>query len=138
MPKKKREIIERDGKFYTKRGTELTRASNSMSESEYFAFILSALRKATRFWLPKMQKLEEQKTKYTGTDKRIKWLYKCEICAKLVKRSEIEVDHITNCGGMNSYEKLVPWCQKAFVEKEGFQVICKSCHKIKTAEERKK
>ena len=74
--------IEREGKYYTKRGVELTRASNTMTEAQFWAFILSALRKATKFWKPKMDCLNDGRRKYEGDNKRLKWEYLCDSCSK--------------------------------------------------------
>jgi hypothetical protein len=138
MPKVKRKVIEKDGKYYTPRGVELTRCSHTMTEAQFFSFILSALRRATKYWTPKMEKMREGRRAYKGDNKRIKWEYQCEQCLTWVLQKDIEMDHIIPCGGMNGWDKLVPWCQKAFVEKEGYQRLCKNCHLTKTSEERKK
>lgn len=133
-----RKVTERDGKFYTPRGVELTHASHTKTTAEFWAYILSALRKATKFWKPKMQKLHEGRRPNESENKRLKWENNCEQCNKWFPESEIEVDHRVPCGGINGIDKVVPWITKAFVEVEGFQRLCKGCHKIKTLQERSK
>lgn len=136
MVKKARKTKLIDGKVCSARGVPLTRASGTMTEAEFFSFILSGLRRITRFWKPAMDCLAAVKKPYKGVDKRTKWVYTCACCGEDHKRVNVQVDHITPIGGMNGWDKLVIWCQKAFVEKEGYQVLCKNCHKIKTLQER--
>lgn len=135
MASKKRKITERDGKFFSPRGVELTRNCNTMTEAEYFSMILSALRGTTRFWKPCLKKLEASKRKNESSNKRLKYEYLCESCSSWYPRKLVQIDHIIPCGGINGYDKIVPWLLKAHVE-EGFQILCRECHKSKTKEER--
>lgn len=137
MASKKRKITEKDGKFYTPRGVELTRNAHTMTEAEYFSMILSALRRTTRYWKPCLAVLEATKRPSESGNKRIKFEYQCQSCGGWYQRKLVQVDHVIPCGGINSYDKIVPWLLKAHVE-EGFQVLCKECHKRKTNEERGK
>lgn len=134
-PKKPRKVTIIDGKHYTPRGVELTRASHTKTEAQFSAFILAALRKATKFWLPKMEKLHEGRRPNQSDNKRLKWENNCEQCKQWFPESEIEIDHIIPCGGIsgeNWLDKVKPWIIRAFVEKEGFQRLCKSCHSKKS------
>jgi len=133
---KKRKIIEKEGKFYTVRGVELTRNFHTMTESEYFSMILSSLRRTTRFWKPVLIALEKARRPNNSDNKRLKYQYQCNLCKAWCPRSLVQVDHIVPCGGIKNYESIVPWLKRAHVEK-GFQVLCKECHKIKTKKERK-
>ncbi len=133
--KPKRKITEKDGKFYTPRGVEATRNAHTMTEANYFAMILSALRGTTRFWKPATQKLESCKRPSQSSNKRLKFEYLCESCLTWCPRKSIQIDHIIPCGGINGYDKIVPWLKRAHVE-EGFQILCTTCHKKKTLEER--
>ena len=139
--KKVRKVIEKDGKFYTPRGVELTRASHTKTEAEFSAYILSALRKATKFWKPKMDKLHEGRRPSQNINKRLKWENNCERCGGWFPESSIEVDHIVPCGGISGIDwldKIKPWVIKAFVEVDGFQRLCLWCHLRKTSEEKKR
>lgn len=133
--KAKRKITERDGKFYSPKGVELTRNAHTMTEAEYFAMVLSALRRTTRFWKPIVAVLEAAKRDSQSSNKRLKFEYLCESCRNWYPKASVQVDHIVPCGGINGYDKVVPWLLKAHVE-EGFQVLCKPCHKRKTDEEK--
>lgn len=144
MPKYK--TIEIDGRWYrvsAKTGrpskVPLTRASNTLTEAEVSAKVLSALRRVTKFWPPKMQKIQEGRRPNQSENKRLKWENNCEQCHGWFPESEIEVDHIVNCGGISGpdwMDKIKPWLMRALVEIEGYQRLCLSCHKIKTLKER--
>src|SRR5687767_5637018 len=101
--KAKRKVVEKDGRWYTVRGVELTRNAKTMTEAEYFSMILSALRKTTRFWKPALVQLEKGKRKNQSDNKKLKYEYHCESCGLWFKRTEIQLDHIRPCGGINSY-----------------------------------
>lgn len=125
------------GTWLSPKGVPLTRCSNTMTEAEYFAFILSHCRRITRKWKPAFEKMDDGKRPYTGSDKRTKWEYQCEACLGWFKGKEIDLDHIIPLGGINGYDKIAGWFERALCEKEGFQRLCKPCHLIKTNEERK-
>lgn len=129
-------MFKKDGHFYTKRGVELTRAYNTKTEAEFWSFILSALRAATKFWKPKMVKLLDGRRESQSSNKRLKWEFSCESCKGWFPQTEIQIDHIVPCGGINGIDKVVPWIIKAFVEIDGFQRLCLSCHTKKTNEEK--
>ncbi len=133
--KKKRKITEKDGKFYTPRGVELTRCSNTKTEAEFFSWIRSNCRKMTTRWKPRFDKLAEGKRKSESDNKRLKWEYSCEECEGWFPGSQIEIDHIVPCGGLNGWDKILPWFKNALVEIDGYQRLCKTCHRIKTNEE---
>ncbi len=138
VKKKPRERVEKDGRWYTKsRGVELTRCNNTKTEAEFFSFILSHCRSLLRKWSPKTAKKQEGKRAYKGPDKRTKFEYHCEGCDKWFKDKEIQMDHITPCGGMNGFDKIAGWFERALCEKDGFQRLCLTCHARKTSEERK-
>lgn len=135
--KKKRVIKEIDGKFYSPRGVELTRNGNTLTEAQYFAKILSALRGTTRYWVPAMQALKEASRPSQSSNKRLKTEYQCKSCLNWYPRKSVQIDHVMPCGGINGYDKIIPWLLKAHIEdSQGFQVLCRDCHKIKTKAEK--
>lgn len=123
-----------------KPGVEVPYCNHTMTKAELFGRILSFARQGTKFWPPAQQKLIEGRRKYTGDDKRIKWEYQCELCngwfLKRKTKPNIEIDHIVPCGGMNDWDKIVGWYQRAYVDTEGYQRICSICHLEKSKKER--
>lgn len=113
-----------------------TRNAGTLTESAYWSMIRSILRKGTRYWKPILNAKLDARRKYKGTNKRQKWEYQCNICKKWFMEKETQIDHIIPVGSLKCSDDL-----KGFIERltpeEGFQLLCKSCHKIKTNEERK-
>ncbi len=142
MVKKVRKYHEIDGKRYSiKHKKLLCRASQTLTEAEFSAKILSILRNGTKFWKPKMDKLIEGRRPNQSNNKRLKWENNCEQCKKWFPEKEIEVDHIIPCGGISGddwLDKVKGWIIKAYIEIDGFQRLCKTCHNKKTIEEKLK
>ena len=106
------------------------------TESKFWSFIRSALRSAANKYPVKWEVLKESKRPYGGADKRTKWEYRCALCKKWKKGSDVSVDHIIPAGSLNNYNDLVPFVQRLFVSKDGLQVLCSVCHGAKTSQER--
>lgn len=119
------------------RNVEKTRAGGTWSESKYFGFLRSGLRRMSSRWPVKYQVMEEARRKYTGPDKRTKWEYQCNHCKQWFKTKDVSVDHIRPCGSLKSFEDLPAFVETLFCESENLQVLCKGCHQEKTNSERK-
>lgn len=123
--------------LYTKRGVELTRNEQSMTEAQFFAYIRSALRRLSIRWKPRNTFLSEiRRPKDNGG--RSKWEYPCSECKQYFIRAHIEVDHIIACGSLKSFDDIGPFVKRLLCEKDGFMCLCKECHRLKTNKERKK
>ena len=115
-----------------------TRNAETLTESQYWGKIRSALRNAFRYWKPMTIAVEEASRKYEGEDKRQKKEYQCNKCKKWFKRKEVNADHIIPCGSLRSYEDIEPFIKALTPEDPNrFQVLCKPCHQKKSNEERK-
>ena len=111
----------------------------TMTKAQVMGRIRSCLRRHLfRYdWLPKKRALEVARR--TARSARAKWEYKCAHCRKWWLRREVEVDHIEPCGSMRDYAEIPWWIENYLCEEvEGFQVLCKSCHRKKTARERER
>lgn len=120
-----------------------TRNSKQWTEARFRSFIKGGLRSISQRWPPK------HKVKKKAWTKR-GW-YRCEGYKKRNHRvpvsilkdgnriNNIFVDHIVPVidplTGFTTWDELI---ERMFVEEEGLQVLCKSCHDRKTADERKK
>lgn len=112
------------------RRVERTRNGGTWTEARYFSFIRSALRSAFQKWGPKHEAKKLAKRGYNQ--------YECAHCGEIYGNKDTEVDHIEPAGSLKTYEDLPAFVERMFCEVEGFQVLCKACHQVKTNEERKK
>lgn len=115
-----------------------TRCNGQWTEARYRSFIISLLRRGTHKWAPKSQ---------TQKDARVaRGMYKCAGCGEHVPLSKREgrkkvqnvfVDHIEPVVdpaiGFTSWDDYI---ERMFCEQDNLQVLCKSCHDKKSAEER--
>lgn len=114
---------------------EKVRAGNTWTEARYFQFIRAALRKAFSRWPVKYDVLNSARRSVTG--QRHKWEYQCSECELWFKSKDVQVDHKIPCGSLKTFEDLPRFTETLFCESDNLQVICKPCHKQKTAEERR-
>ena len=112
---------------------ERTRAGGQWTEARYFGFIRSALRSAFQKWPCKHQ---AKKNAMCITDEGSR--YRCNTCDELFRSSDVQVDHITPCGSLRTFDDLPGFVERMFCEADGFQVLCKECHQLKTNEERRR
>lgn len=117
-----------------KKETIKPRASNTMTEAQYISFVKSALRSASRRWRPIYETLRKARVE--------RGKYLCNGCGGIVpptlnKKKNIAIDHIipiidpkTGFIDWNNFISLL------FCEEDNLQVLCKSCHDIKSKRER--
>ena len=110
------------------RTVEKTRNGGQWSEARYFGFIRSALRSAFQRWGPKHQCKLNAKVGYNQ--------YECAECHEVFGSKDTQVDHITPAGSLKTYSDLPGFVERMFCEVEGFQLLCKPCHQVKTNQER--
>lgn len=122
-------------KVKAKKKSDKPRNGGTMTESQYFSKIRSILRNGFRYWKPMQIALESASRPSQSTNKRLKKEYCCNSCHHWFKRADVEIDHIEECGSLKCYEDIVPFIQRLTKEDpESYQILCKSCHKIKTEE----
>lgn len=111
-----------------------TRNLNTMTESQFFGTIRSALRNAFRYnWEPSKVALSNSRRASQRNNKRVKYEYQCAICKQWFIREEVEIDHIKECGSLRSFEDIGPFLQRMLCENpEDYQILCKPHHKDKT------
>ena len=115
-----------------------TRCSGTKTEAGLVSWVLSGLRRMTLRWKPRYDRMNEcREKKPLGVNGREVWANTCEHCRKWFKTSDLAMDHIEPIGGMTKLEDAGRWLDKALVEVDGYQRLCKECHDKKTAEERK-
>lgn len=111
----------------------LTRCNGTMTESQFLAWIRSALRSKSLRWLPRASALEAARIPYTGENKRQKWSYMCAICKELFNGKEVVVDHYPKeAGSILSIEDIGEFINNLYCEKDNLRVLCTTCHDVHT------
>jgi len=109
-----------------------------MTESAFWSFIRSALRQKSRWWKPISECKMKARRVYKGPLKRQKFEYQCKQCSNWFPDKKINVDHIVPAGTLRSANDLPGFVERLFCEVNNLQVLCQSCHDIKTKEEKLK
>lgn len=88
-------------------------------------FLISVLRRATYRWPARSEALKEGRKDRNA--------YECAMCKDIYKNNEVVLDHIKPVVdpkfGFTTWDDYI---NRMFPEKDGFQVLCSSCHDIKT------
>ena len=105
-----------------------TRNNGTWTEARYWGFIRSALRSAFQRWGPKHECRKRARVR--------RGKYRCAVCDGIFSAKDTQVDHIIPAGSLNKYDDLPEFVERMFCEVDGFQLLCKDCHQIKTNQER--
>lgn len=113
---------------------------NEWTEGRKKAFIISAIRNGFRRWPPKYECLANASIgkKLNTKTGRIAEHKRCAMCMQAFPTKEIEADHINPVVDIKT--GFVDWntfIERIAVNVDGYQALCKTCHKIKSDEERK-
>lgn len=109
------------------------------TEARFRSFITSALRSASNRYPPKWEAHKEafvgkKINKATG---RLAMHFECNMCKKHFPNKEVQVDHIDPVvDPIKGFQGWDVFVERMFVKKDGYQVLCKQCHKEKTRQER--
>jgi len=98
------------------------------------------LRNGSRRWPPKYTTLNEAKTekKINLSSGRVAQHFMCNQCKKDFPQKLVEVDHIQPVVGISGFTTWDSFIQGLFCDRDNLQVLCKTCHSIKTKKEKKK
>lgn len=117
---------------------QLTRCSNTMTESQYLAWVRSALRSKWLRWPPRAQAINAARRTYRGPNKLQKYEVQCKLCQQWFKQKEVEVDHFPHdAGSILSTDDIGPFVNRLFCETDNLRVLCKPCHKCYTLSQSK-
>lgn len=111
---------------------ELTRNNGTLTEAQFWSFIRSKLRNASRWWKPITQVRNDARRPYKGSIPRVKWEYQCSVCKKWWLAKDVEVDHISPLGSLKCSNDLPLFVERLFCETDNLQLLCKGCHNNKT------
>ena len=109
--------------------------SGQWTQARYNSFIKSALRGAR--WPVKYECIKSAFVEHginPKTGRKCK-LHKCVECKQLFPQNQMQADHIEPIIPVTGFTTWDDFISRLFCEIEGFQAICKDCHKIKTKKE---
>jgi hypothetical protein len=107
------------------------------TEGKFQSFIKSTLRKGSTRWPPKYEVLNASKrgkSINTATG-RLAEHYECSNCHCCFPAKLVVVDHISPVVPVTGFVSWDDVITRMFCPAEGLQVLCKTCHSIKTKEE---
>nr|DAF32084.1 MAG TPA: HNH endonuclease [Caudoviricetes sp.] len=107
------------------------------TESKFQSFIKSTLRKGTTRWPPKYEVLNAAKRGKMVNDStgRLAEHYECAHCHGVFPAKEVQVDHIESVIPLTGFISWDDVIKRMFCQADGLQVLCKTCHAIKSKEE---
>lgn len=107
------------------------------TESKFQSFIKSTLRKGTTRWPPKYEVLNAAKRgkMVNESSGRLAEHYACSGCGALFPAKCVVVDHIAPVVPVTGFVSWDDVIHRMFCGVEGLQVLCKTCHSVKTKEE---
>ena len=108
-----------------------------MTEAAFWSMIRSTLRNKSRFWAPIKEAKLSNRRPYKGPKKLQKYEYQCNHCKQWFAEKHINVDHIVGAGSLNCYQDLPGFVERLFCEVDNLQVLCETCHNLKTQSEKK-
>jgi len=102
------------------------------------SFIVAVLRSGTRRWPPKYETLNEAKTekKINIASGRLAQHYLCAGCREDFPAKLVQVDHVQPAVGPSGFTTWDSFIEGLFCEKDNLQVLCVTCHSLKTQQEK--
>lgn len=106
------------------------------TDSRYFSFLRSGLRRLWTKYPPKYQVLNAAKRRKLHAKGKQKYEYKCAECHVFYAGKNVSVDHIVPAGSLRDFSDLPTFVSNLLCGVDGLQVLCFKCHKAKTNAER--
>ena len=104
--------------------------------SKFFTFVRSNLRSTSAKYPTIANYKKNHRRPYKGSNPRMKWEYQCKHCKGWFTDKQTSVDHIIPVGSLKSFDDIQPFCERLFCHEKGLQILCDTCHQIKTKHER--
>jgi hypothetical protein len=100
-----------------------------MTESQYLAFIRSALRSKWLRWKPRSDAFLAARRKSESDNKKLKWEFQCSLCSQWFCQKDCECDHYPkDAGSILSVQDIGQFCENLFCETDNLRICCKPCH----------
>lgn len=104
------------------------------------SWLLPKLRQISRWWPAANIALDAAKVKiqvgyYQNGRPEYRTKFKCATCQELYERDEVQRDHIQPVIDVKGHKDWNETLENMFCNPEGYQILCKSCHFLKTSYE---
>lgn len=108
------------------------------SEAKFKSWVVSLLRRGSLRFPNRNEVLKEAKTEKKINQKtgRMAQHYLCSGCQGEFAMSSVCVDHITPIVGAEGFTTWDEYIDRMFCPKENLQVLCESCHLVKSNKEK--
>ncbi len=114
-----------------------TRNAGTLTESAFWGFLRSGLRRQFRYWKPMLAAKAAARRPYVGPNKRQKFELQCNHCKGWFIERQTQMDHVIPTGSLLGWDDLVPFLKRLIPEDvKSFQILCLDCHIKKTNKER--
>lgn len=100
---------------------------NDINSPDFRKFLSRQLRKVSYMWAPRNEALRLAKVSWGK--------YTCASCDQVHQKKDIAIDHIHPVCPVTGFEGWDVEISRLFCPIEGFQILCKDCHKVKTTHE---
>lgn len=102
------------------------------------SFLVHRLRRLSRWWPEKNIARNNAKIvtlvgNHKNGNPKTKVLYQCNICSKLVEKSQGNIDHINPVVGMDGFETWDEFINTLFCNASNLQHLCLPCHSQKSS-----
>lgn len=111
-----------------------------MTERQFRAWLIPKLRRFSVYWPQRRYAREDARIEvpdgnFKNGNPKIKVMYKCNICTKIVGRDEIHIDHIKPVVDLDGFNTWDDYINSLFCDVSNLQAICEECHAKKSLKE---
>jgi len=99
----------------------------STEDPRFRSFLMSVLRRASRFWKPSESCLAKTRVS--------RGVHICPLCNKTCRRKDMKKDHIDPVIPLSGFINWDDVIKRMFATEDKYQAICHECHSEKTKKE---
>ncbi len=109
------------------------------SDAKFKGWIISLLRRGTMKYPPRNEALRAAKTEKKINEKtgRMAQHYRCAGCKEEFPAKGVQVNHVDPVIGDSGFIDWDTYIERMFCPVENLNVLCRTCHDVKSAQERK-
>lgn len=109
------------------------------TDAKWRSWVVSLLRRGSMRFPPRNEALRAAKTEKKINEKtgRMAQHYRCAECLQEFPAKEVQVNHIDPVIGDSGFIDWDTYIERMFCPVENLNVLCRTCHDVKSAQERK-